>query len=57
MLKINLGGTCGNSKWRNELIEKLEIEQKLKQKKKISCLEYTKQFRSAFVCQILSYYS
>ena len=23
MLKINLGGTCGNSKWRNELIEKL----------------------------------
>ena len=26
MLKINLGGTCGNSKWRNELIEKLNIE-------------------------------
>lgn len=24
MLKINLGGTCGNSKWRNELIEKLD---------------------------------
>ena len=24
MLKINLGGTCGNSNWRDELISKLD---------------------------------